>query len=68
MKRALVLAAAAGALVLGAATGDAAPRIDFAGVALNVLPPGQGGDLWVRPSSSSAARLPFCGRRATGDS
>ena len=47
MKRALVLAAAAGALVLGAATGDAAPRIDFAGVALNVLPPGQGGALGV---------------------
>lgn len=45
MKRALVLAAAAGALVLGAAAGDAAPRIDFAGVALNVLPPGQAGDL-----------------------
>ena len=47
MKRLLVLAAAAGALVLGAATGDAAPRIDFAGVALNVLPPGQTGELGV---------------------
>jgi acyl-homoserine lactone acylase PvdQ len=49
VKRALVLAAAAGALVLGAATGDAAPRIDFAGVALNVLPPGQAGELGVGP-------------------
>ena len=47
MKRALVLAAAAGALVLGTATGDAAPRIDYAGVALNVLPPGQTGELGV---------------------
>ena len=47
MKRALVLAAAAGALVFGAATSDAAPRIDFAGVALNVLPPGQTGELGV---------------------
>jgi acyl-homoserine lactone acylase PvdQ len=47
VKRALVLAAAAGALVLGAATGDASPRIDFAGVALNVLPPGQTGELGV---------------------
>lgn len=47
MKRALVLAAVAAALVLGAATGDAATRIDFAAVALNVLPPGQGGELGV---------------------
>ena len=47
MKRALVLAAAAGALVFGAAIGDAAPRIDFAGVALNVLPPGQTGELGI---------------------
>ncbi len=47
MKRALLFATAAAALAVGTAPGEAArgPRIDFAGVARNVLPPGQAGDL-----------------------
>ena len=47
MKRALACAVAAAALSVAVASGDAAPRIDFAAVALNVLPPGQAGDLGI---------------------
>jgi acyl-homoserine lactone acylase PvdQ len=45
VRSAFACAAAVTALALGAAAGEAAPRIDFARVALNVLPPGQAGDL-----------------------
>jgi acyl-homoserine lactone acylase PvdQ len=45
VKRALLLTVAAIALVVGASAGSAAPRLDFAAVALNVLPPGEAGDL-----------------------
>jgi acyl-homoserine lactone acylase PvdQ len=41
----LLLAAVAAGLSVAAGAGDAAPRIDFAEVARNVLPPGQAGDL-----------------------
>jgi hypothetical protein len=47
VSRALACLAIVAALSVAAASGDAAPRIDFATVALNVLPPGQAGDLGV---------------------
>jgi acyl-homoserine lactone acylase PvdQ len=47
VKRALLLATAAAALAVGTGPGEAAPRIDFADVARNVLPPGQAGDLGI---------------------
>jgi len=47
VRSALVCAAVAAVLALGTGAGDAARRIDFARVALNVLPPGQAGDLGV---------------------
>ena len=57
MKRALLLAAAVAALGAGVASGASAPRIDFAAVALNVLPPGQAGDLGVGPHSTDQIAL-----------
>jgi acyl-homoserine lactone acylase PvdQ len=47
VKRALACVAVAAVLSVGVGAGEAAPRIDFAHVALNVLPPGQAGDLGV---------------------
>ena len=45
MRRVLLVAVAVAALAAGGPAGDAAPRIDFAGFARNVLPPGEAGDL-----------------------
>jgi acyl-homoserine lactone acylase PvdQ len=56
MYRALALAAAAALLSLPAASGAAA-RGDYAAVALNVLPPGQSGDLRFPPTASDQLRL-----------
>ena len=55
MYRALVLAAAAALVSLPAAGGAAKP--DYAAVALNVLPPGQSGDLRFPATASDQLRL-----------
>lgn len=57
MKRALVGAVLAAVLVGGAGSGGAQQRLDFASVALNVLPPGQAGDLAIGRHSSDQAAL-----------
>src|SRR6266540_6093591 len=55
MHRALALAAAAALLCLPAASGAA--KRDYAAVALNVLPPGQSGDLRFPPTASDQLKL-----------
>ena len=55
MHRALVLAAAAALMALPAAGGAA--KTDYAAVALNVLPPGQSGDLRFPRTASDQLRL-----------
>jgi acyl-homoserine lactone acylase PvdQ len=55
MVRALALAAAAALLALPAA--DGAAKGDYAAVALNVLPPGQSGDLLFPPTASDQLKL-----------
>lgn len=55
MCRAVALAIAAGLAALPAAA--AAPRTDYASVALNVLPPGQSGDLLFPPTASDQLKL-----------
>jgi hypothetical protein len=55
MRRVLVLAAAAALSCIPSAAG--ATRIDYAGVALNVLPPGQSGDLLVPPTATDQLPL-----------
>jgi acyl-homoserine lactone acylase PvdQ len=56
VRRALALAAVAGALVAIPAAGGA-PRADYAATALNVLPPGQSGDLLFPPNAKDQLRL-----------
>ena len=56
LKRALFVAVLA-LLVTGVGAGGAQERLDFAGVALNVLPPGQAGDLAVGPNSTNQIAL-----------
>ncbi len=51
VKRVFLLTIAAIGLAAGVSAGAAAPRIDFAAVALNVLPPGEAGDLGTRRHS-----------------
>jgi acyl-homoserine lactone acylase PvdQ len=55
MYRALVLATLAALVSLPAAGG--APKLDYAAVALNVLPPGQSGDLRFPATASDQLRL-----------
>jgi acyl-homoserine lactone acylase PvdQ len=55
MRRILVLAAAAALSAIPAAGGAA--RLDYAAVALSVLPPGQSGDLRFPPTASDQLRL-----------
>jgi acyl-homoserine lactone acylase PvdQ len=55
MRRVLVLAAAASLMVIPSAGGAA--RLDYAAVALNVLPPGQSGDLRFPATASDQLRL-----------
>jgi Penicillin amidase len=55
MRRALALAVLAALAAIPAAGG--ATRIDYASVALNVLPPGQSGDLLFPPTAKDQLRL-----------
>jgi acyl-homoserine lactone acylase PvdQ len=55
MRRVLVLAAAAALSAIPAASGAA--KLDYAVVALNVLPPGQSGDLLFPPTARDQLRL-----------
>jgi acyl-homoserine lactone acylase PvdQ len=55
MRRVLALAAAAALAAIPAAGGAA--RVDYAAVALNVLPPGQSGDLLFPPTAKDQLRL-----------
>jgi acyl-homoserine lactone acylase PvdQ len=55
MRRVLVLAAAAALSAIPAAGGAA--KLDYAAVALNVLPPGQSGDLLFPPTAKDQLRL-----------
>jgi acyl-homoserine lactone acylase PvdQ len=55
MVRILALAAAAALISIPSASGAA--RLDYAAVALNVLPPGQSGDLLFPPTASDQLRL-----------
>lgn len=55
MRRVLVLAAAAALSAIPAAGGAA--KVDYAAVALNVLPPGQSGDLLFPPTAKDQPRL-----------
>jgi acyl-homoserine lactone acylase PvdQ len=57
VKRALLVTAGAAVLAISASAGSAAPRIDFAAVALNVLPPGEAGDLGMGPHSTDQIAL-----------
>src|SRR5437588_2094297 len=57
MKRAAALAVAAAALVLGLAPTSAAPRGDYAAVALNVLPPGEDGGFTIGVHSLDQLKL-----------
>lgn len=55
MRKGVALAAVA--LVAGLAPAGAAPRLDYAGVALNVLPPGQSGSLAFPPNATDQLAL-----------
>jgi acyl-homoserine lactone acylase PvdQ len=55
MRRVLLLAAASALFAIPAAGGAA--RVDYASVALNVLPPGQSGDLLFPPTAKDQLRL-----------
>ena len=57
MRKTLALALAGLVAVVPAATAKRAPRIDFAAVALNVLPPGQSGSLAFPPTATDQAKL-----------
>src|SRR5438105_4014580 len=57
MKWAAALAVAAAALVLGLAPTSAAPRGDYAAVALNVLPPGEDGGFTIGVHSLDQLKL-----------
>jgi hypothetical protein len=49
---AVLLVFVAGLALLGAGAGGSARRLGYAAVALNVLPPGQSGDLRFPPTAS----------------
>src|SRR6266487_5059685 len=49
--------AVAGVALVAAGGGVSAQRIDYAAVALNILPPGQSGDLRFPPTASDQLRL-----------
>lgn len=55
MSRAVAIAAIAALVALPSAGGAA--KLDYAGVALNILPPGQSGDLLFPPNASDQLRL-----------
>jgi Penicillin amidase len=57
MQRAVVLVAAAAAVALAVGAAGAGPRLDYAAVALNVLPPGQSGSLNFPPTSTDQLKL-----------
>ncbi len=54
--RRTVVALAVSALVLAVAGGAAGPRRDHAATALNVLPPGQAGDVASAPTRPTRSR------------
>jgi acyl-homoserine lactone acylase PvdQ len=56
-RQAAVLLLAAGLALLAAGAGGSAQRLDYAAVALNVLPPGQSGDLRFPPTTSDQLPL-----------
>jgi hypothetical protein len=56
-RQAAVLLLAAGPAMLAAGAGASAQRLDYAAVALNVLPPGQSGDLRFPPTASDQLPL-----------
>ena len=57
MKRALNVALAALAVAVGLPAADAKPRLDYARVALNILPPGQSGSLSLPPTTTDQLAL-----------
>jgi acyl-homoserine lactone acylase PvdQ len=57
VKRALLLALLASVSAFTAGSGTAQERLDYAGVALNVLPPGEAGDLGVGRHSTDQIAL-----------
>jgi acyl-homoserine lactone acylase PvdQ len=68
----LGLVLVATAVLLGLAPAAAAPRLDYAGTALNVLPPGQSGSLAFPPNSTDQLALydgltPLRGRVTNAD-
>ena len=56
-RKAGALLAALAAMLFAAGAGGSAQRVDYAAVALNVLPPGQSGDLRFPPTASDQLRL-----------
>jgi acyl-homoserine lactone acylase PvdQ len=57
MRHAVAVALIAVAAVVLPAVGGSAPRADYAAVALNVLPPGQSGDLRFPPTATDQLKL-----------
>ncbi|MGH3131438.1 MAG: penicillin acylase family protein [Gaiellaceae bacterium] len=57
MRRASLLAALTAALATGLTSAGAGPRLDYAGVARNVLPPGQSGSLFFPKTSTDQLEL-----------
>jgi acyl-homoserine lactone acylase PvdQ len=57
MRRAVAVALVAVAAIVLPAAGGSAPRLDYATVALNVLPPGQSGDLRFPPTATDQLKL-----------
>jgi acyl-homoserine lactone acylase PvdQ len=56
-RKAGALLVALAVTLLAAGTGGSAQRVDYAALALNVLPPGQSGDLRFPPTASDQLRL-----------
>src|SRR5690349_2146222 len=56
-RQAAVLLLGAGLALLAAGAGGSAQRLDYAALALNVLPPGQSGDLRFPPTASDQLPL-----------
>jgi acyl-homoserine lactone acylase PvdQ len=57
MRRVAVLLACGVGLVAGLGSAESKQRLDYAGVALNVLPPGQSGSLLFPPTATDQLRL-----------
>src|SRR5437667_8647433 len=57
LRKAGALLAALAVMLFAAGAGGSAQRVDYAAVALNILPPGQSGDLRFPPTASDQLRL-----------